>query len=124
MNIQLLQAGDNISVTFLKHKFYLKALLAADSPDLLHQLPAALAPGGVIIVEQHLQLEAVELTRETEVIGPAIQNFRVAPGALQTALSELETVYSFEGMTPSTRTGSADDQRVAVLAQLVARKPL
>ncbi len=94
------------------------------APNLLTQLPSALVRGGLIIVEQHLQTEAVEIPSRVEVVGPSSQQFRVAPGALQTALSELERVYSFEGVTTSTLAGNADEQRVAALAQWVARKPL
>ena len=94
------------------------------APKLLTQLPCALVRGGLIIVEQHLQTEAIEIPASVEVVGPSSQQFRVAPGALQTALSELERVYSFEGVTTSTLTGNVDEQRVAALAQWVARKPL
>ena len=51
--------------------------------DLIRQLCDCLAPGGILLCEEHLR-------SEQEVIGPGNPDFRVAPGALREAVSGLE----------------------------------
>jgi SAM-dependent methyltransferase len=79
------------------------------APELLDSLVQSLAPGGRLIVEEHLQTTA-------EVAGPSSPQFRVAPGALRQALSTLQIVRSFEGEVVE------PDGTVAALARIIARK--
>jgi len=51
--------------------------------ELIERLCACLAPGGYLVCEEHLQ-------SEQEVIGPGNDDYRVAPGALCTAVSSLD----------------------------------
>jgi SAM-dependent methyltransferase len=77
---------------------------------LIRKLAGCLAPGGLLICEQHL-------VTEEDVIGPGNPAFRVAPGAL-TALAEgLLVRYCREGLV------TEPDGRCAALAQLVAQRP-
>jgi SAM-dependent methyltransferase len=69
-----------------------------------------LAPGGHLLVEQHLVTDA-------EVVGPTSAAFRLAPGELARAAAELVTVYEHEGLVVD------PDGRTAALAQLIARRP-
>jgi len=50
---------------------------------LIARLCACLAPGGYLICEEHLR-------SEQEVIGPGNNDYRVAPGALRSAVSSLD----------------------------------
>lgn len=78
---------------------------------LLRRLGDCLAPGGVILCEEHL------ITDE-DVIGPSSNDFRVAPGALRDAVSGLELLLYEE----SIEIGEQDGERVAS-ARVVAMKP-
>ena len=69
-----------------------------------------LAPGGHLLVEQHLVANA-------EVVGPTSAAFRLAPGELARAAAELLTLYGHEGLVVD------PDGRTAALAQLIARRP-
>ena len=79
--------------------------------ELVKRLCGCLAAGGYLICEEHL------LT-DQEVIGPTSPQFRVAPGALREAVSDLELLLYQE----SIETGS-DGERVAS-ARVVARKSI
>ena len=68
-----------------------------------------LAPGGHVLVEQHLVTSA-------DVVGPTSAAFRLAPGDLARAARNLETVYAHEGLVVD------PDGRSAALAQLIARR--
>jgi tellurite methyltransferase len=74
------------------------------------EIVARLAPGGHVLVEQHLLTDA-------DVVGPASAAFRLAPGELERSAAELVTVYTREGLVVD------PDGRVAALAQWVARCP-
>ena len=76
---------------------------------LISRLCNFLAPDGFLLCEEHL------ITSE-EVIGPRTSNFRVAPGALREAVSELEVLH-YEELIES----NAEDESVAS-ARVVARK--
>ena len=84
------------------------------APRLLMQLPAHLAPGGVLLVEEHLQWP-------DPVAGPGSSRFRVAPGSLRELLfesaPELEVVHEFEGLVEN------DNGEPSALARLVLRRP-
>jgi SAM-dependent methyltransferase len=68
-----------------------------------------LAPGGHVLVEQHLVTTA-------DVVGPTSTAFRLAPGELARAAAELATVHEHEGLVVD------PDGRTAALAQLIARR--
>lgn len=70
----------------------------------------ALAPGGHLIVELHLESGA-------DVVGPKDARFRVAPGALAATARGLKVLASEEGVVQD------PDGRNAALARLVARRP-
>lgn len=76
---------------------------------LLQHLPTLLAPGGVLLCEEHLESTA-------EVIGPGNPAFRVKPGELAAAAKGLEIIHVEEGVVRD------PDGRPAALARLVARK--
>jgi len=69
-----------------------------------------LAPGGHLLVEQHLVTNA-------EVVGPTSSAFRLASGELAREAAELIMVYEHEGLIVD------PDGRTAALAQLIARHP-
>ena len=73
------------------------------------EIVSRLAPGGHVLVEQHLVTSA-------DVVGPTSGAFRLAPGELVRAAAELDTVYEHEGLIVD------PDGRTAALAQLVARR--
>ena len=80
-----------------------------DAP-LLRQLATRLAPGGVLVVEEHLRTER-------DVGGPRGPAFRVAPGALLKAAAGLTVLGHWEGVTAD------PDGRAMALARLAARRP-
>lgn len=69
-----------------------------------------LAPGGHVLVEQHL-------VTDVEVVGPTNAAFRLAPGELARAAAGLATLYGHEGLIVD------PDGRTAAVAQLIARRP-
>ncbi len=74
------------------------------------EIVSRLAPGGHVLVEQHLVTSA-------EVVGPTSAAFRLAPGELGRAATGLVPVYAREGLVVD------PDGRTAALAQLIARRP-
>lgn len=78
------------------------------NPTLLGSLPERLRPGGYLLCEEHLVTTA-------EVIGPENPRFRVQPGELEKAASQMHVVFCEETL-------HADpDGRSVALARLVAR---
>lgn len=77
---------------------------------LIARLCDSLTPGGYLLCEEHL-------ITEQEVIGPATASFRVAPGALRDAVSDLD-IQIYEESIESIAEGG----RVAS-ARVVAKKP-
>ena len=77
---------------------------------LLTVLCSRLAPGGYLVVEEHLRTDE-------QVAGPGNPRFRVAPGELQRALVGLQVVSAEESVVTD-----PDGARVA-LARVVARRP-
>jgi tellurite methyltransferase len=69
-----------------------------------------LAPGGHVLVEQHLETTA-------EVVGPRGSRFRLAPRELERAAAGLAIVHYHEGLVID------PDGRTAALAQLIAKRP-
>ena len=78
---------------------------------LVTRLCGCLAPGGLLLCEEHL-------ITDQAVIGPRTDDYRVAPGALRKAVAGLELLLYEE----SVETGEEDGERVAS-ARVVARKP-
>lgn len=70
-----------------------------------------LKPGGLLVVEVHLQHSADGL------VGPATSRFRAEPGALAQAAGGLESIVSSEGLITD------PDGGTAAVARLVAGKP-
>ena len=77
---------------------------------LMPHLVARLAPGGVLLCEQHLASDA-------PVAGPTTAGFRLAPGELERSAEGLARLYAYEGPIVD------PDGRTVALAQLVARRP-
>tara|TARA_B100000029_G_scaffold516639_1_gene632061 strand:+ start:3406 stop:4014 length:609 start_codon:yes stop_codon:yes gene_type:complete len=78
--------------------------------SLINNLHRILKPGGYLIVEEHL-------VTTRKVIGPQNPKYRVAPQALNDASTGLEIISYQEGIVED------PDNRLAALAQLIARKP-
>ena len=83
--------------------------------DLLQNVATWLAPNGLIIVEEHLQYRHQDGASDA-VVGPRSDRFRVAPGALQNALSDLRALDFFEGLVRD------PDGEQAALARMIAQK--
>lgn len=79
------------------------------APMLLKKLPALLAPGGYLMVEQHL-------VWERPVVGPESSRFRVQPGELALALPGLRVLEHSEGEVVE------PDGSTAALARILVRK--
>ena len=80
------------------------------NPPLVTALARRLAPGGALIVEQHLRHEKAE-------VGPGNPAFRVAPGTLRQLAEGLSVVTHEEGLFRD------PDNGVAALARLFATAP-
>ena len=69
------------------------------APQLLPRLLQALTPGGVLVLEEHLQWDGAE-----DISGPGSNRFRVAAGdllrQLQAARVGFDVVDQFEGLAP------------------------
>jgi len=76
---------------------------------LLPHLVARLAPGGVLLCEQHLQTDR-------PVAGPTSAGFRLAPGELRRSAQTLRIEYEHEGLVVD------PDGRSVALAQLIGTK--
>jgi tellurite methyltransferase len=81
------------------------------APDLLHTLPALLAPGGMLMVEEHM-------VWPKPVTGPGSNRFRVAPDALHGLFGEMEVLVETAGEVLE------PDGTTAALARLLVKKPL
>jgi tellurite methyltransferase len=77
---------------------------------LMPLLVARLAPGGVLLTEQHLASPG-------PVAGPTSAGFRLAPGELEAAAQGLTRLHAYEGHVVD------PDGRTVALAQLVAQRP-
>ena len=62
--------------------------------QLMQKLPDLLVPGGVLLIEEHLQWDDSEL----DLAGPKNPDYRTEPGAVAQTLSSLETLHIFEGL--------------------------
>jgi SAM-dependent methyltransferase len=79
------------------------------NPRLMTALIARLAPGGVLLCEQHLE-------STLDVVGPKTAGFRLRPNELRDAASGLTVLHYYEGPVVD------PDGRTAALAQLIARR--
>ena len=91
-------------------EFALIAMIRYVDLPLLGQLAGRLAPGGVLVVEQHLRTEQA-------VGGPSAPAFRVVPGALLEAADGLDILEHWEGLATD------PDGRTMALARLAAKRP-
>ena len=80
------------------------------APQLLKTLPFSLAPGGMLMVEEHM-------VWPTPVTGPTSNRFRVAPGSLQNLFPDMDVVVETEGEVPE------PDGTKAAVARLLVQKP-
>ena len=91
-------------------RYGLAVMIRYTDTVLVKALTRAIAPGGYLIAEMHLQ------TREP-VAGPRNKGFRVATGALRRAGAALHIIHSYEGLVTD------PDGRTVALAQLVGQRP-
>ncbi len=113
-------AGRGLAATWLERdlddglgvagEFTLIAMIRYVDQALLRQLGEWLAPGGVLVAEEHLQTTQ-------DVGGPRNPAFRVSPGALLEAAAGLDILDHWEGVTVD------PDGAVMALARLAARRP-
>ena len=96
----------------LNRTFDLIVLVRFVNLELIQQLQDFLAPGGSVLVEEHLQWDDPGV----ELAGPKNPEFRVAPGTLTQTLSSLECMHSYEGLV---RDPSGE---VSALAQFIGKK--
>jgi len=92
-------------------RYHLVVMMRYANPRLVEAIQPVLEPGGYVIVESHLLTDA-------DVIGPHSDRFRVAPGRLRQAVSDMQLIFYYEGIVVD------PDGRPAALAQVVARKPV
>lgn len=90
-------------------QFNLALMIRYTDFQLVEAIPRALAPGGYLIAEMHLQTDE-------SVAGPRNPRFRMAPGELRRACAALELLHYHEGLVTD-----PDGRRVA-LAQVVGRR--
>lgn len=81
--------------------------------NLMRGLPALLAPGGILLAEEHLAVDPA--STPVPVIGPSNPEFLIEPGELRSIADSLEVLHSEEGIVTD-----PDGRRVA-LARIVAR---
>lgn len=93
----------------LEGGYQLALLIRYVDLQLLQQLGSLLAPGGILVCEEHLE-------SNQDVIGPANPAFRVSSGDLKKAADGLEILHLEEGLV------TEPDGRIASLARLVARR--
>jgi len=115
--VDLLDARQPVDALGSARDYQLVLLCHFIAPELLRRLPEFLAPGGILMVEEHLRWPTV-------VAGPGSARFRVEPGSLRKLLlsnaPDLQVEYEFEGLVPN----STDPDTESALARLVVRKPL
>jgi SAM-dependent methyltransferase len=87
-----------------------------NAPLLRHAARRCLAPGGLLVVEEHLRPDALAPEQASSLAGPRSSAFRVAPGDLVACASGLEVLHAFEGCATD------PDGREVCLARLVARR--
>ena len=110
LSINWIEADLDLGAAALPSRLYDVVLLVRYvDMDLYPLLINLLAPGGLLISEQHL-------ATDEEVIGPKSPEFRLRAGALRDSTVLLEPLYFREGLVVD------PDGRRAALAQIVARR--
>jgi SAM-dependent methyltransferase len=86
--------------------------------SLTSRLAEILAPGGLLVVEQHLQFDSTDSSLYADLVGPSSARFRLPPGALRSWIGDatLEILHDYEG------TVAEPDGKTALLAQFVGRR--
>ena len=95
---------------FRGQAYDLAVLMRYTDTSLVEVLPRAIAPGGYLIAEMHMNTGK-------KVAGPRSPRFRVAAGALRQAGAALDLLHYYEGLITD------PDGRTVALAQLVGRRP-
>jgi SAM-dependent methyltransferase len=94
---------------YLEGEFQLILLFRYVDLSLIPALASLLAPGGILLCEEHLD-------SSEDVIGPTNPAFRVRPGELERAAAGLEILHREEAVV------TEPDGRLAALSRLTARK--
>jgi len=102
---------------FADSQYQLIVMFHFIAPSLLARLPQVLAPGGLLMVEEHLRWPGA-------VAGPGSDRFRVAPGELAQSVPELDILVMQEALVMR-EAGPHDDvdQLPFALSRLLARRP-
>ena len=95
-----------------KGKFNVICLFRYLNRDLIGSLPQMLAPGGMLLIEEHLAVDAGSL--KTPIAGPSNPAFLAQPGELRALTANLELLHQEEGIVTD------PDGRHVALSQLVA----
>ena len=95
------------------HEFDVICLFRYLNRNLMRGLSGLLAPGGILLVEEHLAVDPA--SSQAPVAGPSNPEFRIGPGELRSIAATLEVLHSEERIVTD-----PDCRRVA-LARLVAR---
>lgn len=122
---RLRAAKDGFSVNWLQHdldealslraEFQVVCLFRYMNRELIRRLPDFLAPGGILLVEEHLRID--ENAQEIPLAGPSNPAFLAAPGELRALLAGMEVLQQEEGIVID------PDGRHVALARLIGRKP-
>lgn len=96
-----------------RHDYALIILFRFVAPNLLPQLKTHLAPGGVLLIEEHLQVTH----NQPLLAGPGSARFRVDAGVLRRAADGLSLLYHYAGVSRD------PDGRYVALSRLMARAP-
>lgn len=108
LTVQWLQQ-DLDQISDLHGPYALICMVRYVNAPLLDMAAQALAPAGLLVVEQHLRSDA-------QVVGPQNPTFRVAAGELRRQAADLELISVWEGVTED------PDGQPAALARLVAQR--
>ena len=93
-------------------KFDVICLFRYVNRHLIGSLPPMLAPGGMLLIEEHLVVDARSL--KAPIAGPSNPAFLVKPGELRALTASLESLHQKEGIVTD------PDGRHVALARLVA----
>ena len=97
----------------ISERFQVVCLFRYVNRALIRELPNLLAPGGILIVEEHLAVDTSQL--DAPIVGPRNPEFLVHPGELASLLTGLKALHHAEGVVTD------PDGRRAALARFVGR---